>query len=152
MEGVLQSVKSSVDSTVSIVKDAAHKVVLAGFGIYSKAEDVYGKLGEESSKVFSEFVKAGESVEAKAKETVEAQVKSAGSKVESIKTVITDKATGLKSSVESRLDGGISSTLGFIGIPTKADIEALSERVEALTKNVKSLKTTSTRSRSAATA
>ena len=97
-------------------------------------------------------MKAGESVEAKAKETVEAQVKSAGSKVESIKTVITDKATGLKSSVESKLDGGISSTLGFIGIPTKADIEALSERVEALTKNVKSLKTTSTRSRSAATA
>jgi len=149
MEGVLQSFKSSVDSSVGIAKDIAHKVVLAGFGIYSKAEEIYGDFEDECIKVFSEFVKAGESVEAKAKETVEAQVKSAGTKVDSIKVALSEKASSLKTTVETTFDGSVSNTLGFIGIPTKADIEALSERVETLTKSVKSLKTTATRSRTA---
>jgi poly(hydroxyalkanoate) granule-associated protein len=122
--------------------ESAHKVWLAGLGALAMAE-------EEGNKLFKNLVDKGEGLEKRGKE----QVDKARGTVTGMKTV----AESYWETFERTLDEKVTAVIHRIGVPTKDEIETLTDKVEDLTKAIDKLRTaekpkTTTRSRSTKTA
>lgn len=126
---VRKNVKTDLRNLQQDVIDSAHKIWLAGLGALSTVED-------EGGKWFQQLVDRGHEVEEKGKERmgktrekVEARVKEARQRVES--TV--DEAGD---TLEERL----TKLLHKLGVPTRTEIQRLTQRVEELNAKVDRLK------------
>ena len=108
------------------VVESAHKIWLAGLGALAVAE-------EEGSKLFKSLVERGEDIESRGKEHVE---KAKGA-VNGVKVV----AESYWETFERTIDDKISGVIKSIGVPSKDEIDSLSQRVEELTKAVAKIKT-----------
>ncbi len=109
------------------VVESAHKIWLAGLGALAVAE-------EEGSKLFKSLVERGENIESRGIEHVE---KAKGA-VTGVKVV----AESYWETFERTIDDKISGVIKGIGVPSKDEIDSLSQRVEDLTKAVAKIKTT----------
>jgi len=126
------------------LSESAHKIWLAGLGALIAAE-------EEGSKLFKSLVARGETVEARGKQ----QVKKAKSTMSEVKSA----AEGYWDTFEKTLDEKVTSVIHRMGVPTKAEITALTAKVETLTKSIDKLRpaktttrrTTTTKAKPAAT-
>ena len=99
------------------IKDSAYKVWLAGLGALAVTE-------EEGSKLFNSLVDKGEKFESRRKDDLETVKAKADDAFEAI---------GERwSKVEGMVDERISKALDKLGLPTRKEIRALSERVEEL--------------------
>jgi len=107
------------------VKDSAHKIWLAGLGAMAMAE-------EEGSKLFRNLVEKGERIEVRGKE----QVEKAKDTVGGVKEV----AESYWETFSRTLDERVTSIIHRIGVPSKDEIEALTTKVEDLTKSVEKLR------------
>jgi len=107
------------------ITDSAHKIWLAGLGAMATAE-------EEGSKLFRTLVEKGEGVESRGKE----QVEKAKGTVSGVKTV----AESYWETFEQTVDEQITAVIHRIGVPTKGEIETLTNKVEDLTKSVEKLR------------
>lgn len=112
------------------LKDAAHKIWLAGLGAMSMAE-------EEGSKLFKNLVEKGETYEGRAGEKygeVRDKVGQAADKAR-------EKAEATWDKVEERIETAMAAALRRVGVPDREQIADLTRRVEELTAAVEQLKT-----------
>lgn len=111
------------------IKDSARQIWLAGLGAYTKAE-------EDAGRFFDKLVKEGEEIEMKTRDAVEKQFKAVEDTVVGVKS----KATGTWDKLESVFDQRVSQALHRLNIPTKAELDALSEKVEELSRALEELR------------
>lgn len=106
------------------IKDSAHKVWLAGLGALAVTE-------EEGSKFFNNLVDKGEKFESRRKDDLESLKGKADDAIE---------AVGSKwSKVERVVDERVGKALDKLGLPSRSEIQGLTERVEALTAKLSEL-------------
>ncbi|MBL4865196.1 MAG: phasin family protein [Pseudomonadales bacterium] len=110
------------------IKESANQIWLAGLGAYSKAE-------QEGSKIFDSLVNDGESIENKTRGREEDTLRSTKERVGGMR----ERATGSWEKIEKAFDERVSKALGRLHIPTKKDVDDLSERIEALNVAIQAL-------------
>lgn len=106
---------------VATIRKSANQIWLAGLGAFAKAQEGGGK-------VFENLVKEGEDVQSRAK-------KVADDKLSEVKTKATEGWDKLEQVFEDR----VARALNSLSVPSKRDIDALSERVHELTVATKKL-------------
>ena len=122
------------------VRDSVHKIWLAGLGALAVAE-------ESGSKLFGDLVQEGERFEARGKQQVDQAVQGAQGAVNEAASQARRVAEGTRKAAESllgrtgdSLDETVARALAKVGVPTRDEINALSRRVEELTRAVERLR------------
>ena len=123
-----QTDKNVAEQMAERVKDSANQIWLAGLGAYSKAE-------EEGGRLFDALVKDGEKLESKTRAMVDKPINVALEKVETVKA----RATGSWSKVEKAFDLRVSKALARLNIPTRKEVDELSDRIESLSDKLEGL-------------
>ncbi|GEM_PF-904095 len=124
--------RSVVDSTV----EAVHKVALAGAGVAGEAVDA-------GSKVFDRLVARGEKVESQGRESLSGwrdkaevkvkQVRSAAEKgLEQTKSKARSGFEQTKTKARTGIDEHLERRLEKLGVPGKADLDAVIEKLSAI--------------------
>ncbi|HRK23935.1 MAG TPA: phasin family protein [Beijerinckiaceae bacterium] len=103
------------------IKDSAHQIWLAGLGAFAKAQ-------EEGTKVFEALVKEGEKIQTKTREVAEDKIAEARK-----------AASGTWDKLESVFEERVARALHSLNVPTKKDIDLLTQRVHELTASTKKL-------------
>lgn len=111
------------------VKESAQQIWLAGLGAFAKAQ-------EEGSKVFDTLVKEGVSMQRKTQSAASEKLSEATTKMASMATDISSKASGQWDKLETIFEDRVAKALKKLGVPTAADIELLSARIEELNRNM----------------
>ena len=114
------------------VKDSAQQIWLAGLGAFTKAQN-------EGGKVFETLVKEGLSIQRKTQAAAEERITEATSKMATMATGITSKATGQWDKLENIFEERVAKALNKLGVPSSKDVEALIARIDELTKSVQKL-------------
>lgn len=121
--------KSLADETpdgdlAAAIRDSAGNIWLAGLGAFAKAQ-------EEGEKLFDALVKEGEAVQGRAKKAADAKA-----------AEMNERASTTWDKLEQVFEDRVARALHSLSVPTKQDIDALSERVAELTNVVKKLSAT----------
>lgn len=136
LSGVLEKLSSLTENQVAErVKESANQIWLAGLGAYAKAE-------KEGTKLFEVLVRDGEKLETKTRDFVERQLTTARDQVTAAKDKVDEvkaRATGSWGKVERAFDERVSNALHRLDIPTKADFDEVSSRIEALADRIRVL-------------
>ncbi|MFY9514468.1 MAG: phasin family protein, partial [Rubrivivax sp.] len=107
------------------VKDSAQQIWLAGMGAFAKAQ-------EEGGKVFEALVKEGMSLQKKTQGLAEEKISEVTGKMTAMAGTVTAKAGQNWDKLEAIFEARTAKAMGKLGVPTAKDVQALSERVEAL--------------------
>ncbi|GAB4152949.1 MAG: hypothetical protein Fur0021_18190 [Candidatus Promineifilaceae bacterium] len=118
-----------VKTAYETVYDAAHKVVLAGLGLVSLAQEELGDLLEKGEDFTNKLIERGADVEKDGREMFSKIMKEQRKQVK--KTV--NKA-------EDRVSGYSEEILTRFNVPTASDIEDLSKKVASLSRKVDRLR------------
>ncbi len=116
------------------IKDSAQQIWLAGLGAFSKAQ-------AEGGKAFDTLVKEGLSIQRKTQAVAEERISEATNRVSDMATDISSKATGKWDKLENIFEDRVAKALNKLGVPSARDVEALIERIDALSHQVKGTKT-----------
>ena len=118
------------------IRESAHKIWLAGLGALAVTE-------EEGSKLFKNLVQQGERYEAQGKQKLKEAKKSAdeaGARAKKVAEETADRARRAAEGAWEQLGGAfddkLAKALHRIGVPTREEINALSRRIEELTRAV----------------
>ena len=128
-KAILKKKIDAQTTALSDVKTYARKIWLAGLGAFSKAQ-------EEGGKVFESLVKEGLTIQRKTQAVAEERISEATSRVTSMATDIGSKAQGQWDKLETIFEDRVAKALGRLGIPTARDLQALNERIDALTQEL----------------
>lgn len=96
-------------------------------------------LQEEATKLFDDMVKRGQAFEQKGRAQITAQVEAVKEEVESVKKDFTARGQEMTDKVEDAVTGSVEKTLEALDVPTRTEVQALTEQIERLTKQVKGL-------------
>ena len=110
----------------SSVKDSAQQIWLAGMGAFSKAQ-------EEGTKVFEALVKEGMTLQKKTQGLAEDKISEVTGKMSAMADTVTAKAGQNWDKLESIFEARTAKAMGKLGVPTAKDVEALTQRLDALT-------------------
>jgi poly(hydroxyalkanoate) granule-associated protein len=124
--------KSSGAHLSGTVKESAQQIWLAGLGAFAKAQ-------EEGGKVFEGLVKEGMSIQRKTQAVAEEKISEATSRMASMATDISSKASGQWDKLENIFEDRVSKALKKLGVPTSKDIDVLVARIDELNRNVAKL-------------
>jgi len=124
--------KSGGPQLSGTVKDSANQIWLAGLGAFAKAQ-------EEGGKVFEALVKEGLSIQRKTQAVAEEKISEATSKMATMATDISSRASGQWDKLENIFEDRVSRALGKLGVPSAKDIDALVARIDELNRNVAKL-------------
>ncbi len=129
------------------VKDSAQQIWQAGLGAFNKAQ-------AEGTKAFEALVKEGVSLQRKTQSAAEEKISEASSKMSSMATDISSRASGQWDKLESIFEDRVAKALNKLGVPSAKDVNALIARIDELNNSVQKLSTkgsaTSAASKSAA--
>ncbi len=115
-----------LDSTVAQnVKDSAQHIWAAGLASFAKAQG-------EGSKVFEALVSEGLKLQKKTQSAAEEKLSAVASKVSSVAGDVGAKAGQQWDKLETIFEARVAKALQGLGVPSKADIDALIERIDAL--------------------
>ena len=114
------------------VKDSAQQIWQAGLGAFNRAQ-------AEGSKAFEALVKEGVTFQRKTQSAAEEKIAEATSKMSSMATDISTKATGQWDKLETIFEDRVAKALGKLGVPSAKDISALTARIDELNKSVQQL-------------
>lgn len=126
-----EGVKSSAQ-LAGTVKESASQIWLAGLGAFAKAQ-------EEGGKVFETLVKEGLSIQRKTQAAAEEKLSEATTRMASMATDISSKASGQWDKLETIFEERVSKALNKLGVPSAKDIDALIARIDELNRNVAKL-------------
>ncbi len=124
------TVKKNHDApdTLGEVRGYARKIWLAGIGAYAR-------VGQEGADYFNALVKAGEGVEKRGKQRIDAELDAANQHIDEASVELSrvrgNVETGLEK-IEKAFDARVGRALNRLGIPSKHDVEALSIKLEQL--------------------
>ena len=104
------------------VKDSAQQIWLAGLGAFSKAQ-------EEGGKVFQALVKEGVTLQRRTQETAEEKFTEATSRMSSMTSEVSSRATGQWDKLEGIFEQRVSRALKQLGVPGSEDVERLAARI-----------------------
>ena len=107
------------------LRESAHKIWLAGMGALAVA-------GEEGKTLFQTLVAKGEEMEDRSK-----------SQVDKVKGKLQDAKAGMGvmlGRLQEGVDEQVTAALAKLGVPTRTEIQALTKRVEELSKAVDKMK------------
>lgn len=107
------------------VEKYSRQIWLAGLGAYAK-------IGEDGSKLFESLVREGERTEQMVRDEVEAVKNGARSRVAEAR----DKALGKWNALEEAFDKRLNSAITRLGVPSRHDILALDDKIEALNRQL----------------
>lgn len=127
--GSESSASGSAPDLSSTIKESAQQIWLAGLGAFAKAQ-------EEGSKVFDTLVKEGTSMQRKTQSAAGEKLSEATSKMATMATDISAKASGQWDKLETIFEDRVSKALNKLGVPTAKDIEVLSARIDELNRNI----------------
>ena len=117
------------------VKDSAQQIWLAGMGAFSKAQ-------EEGGKVFDALVKEGMSLQRKTQGIAEEKIGEVTGKMTAMADTVSAKAGQNWDKLEAIFEARTAKAMGKLGVPTAKDVQALTERVDALAAAVAKLNNT----------
>ena len=89
--------------------------------------------------MFETLVKEGLSIQRKTQAAAEERITEATSKMATMATGITSKATGQWDKLENIFEERVAKALNKLGVPSSKDVEALIARIDELTKSVQKL-------------
>ncbi len=125
--------KSAFDSALAgAVKDSAQQIWLAGMGAFAKAQ-------AEGGKVFETLVKEGVSLQRKTQSAAESKLSDVGQKMSSMAGEVGAKAGQQWDKLESIFEDRVARSLKKLGVPSAKDVDALIERIDALSRQVAQL-------------
>ncbi len=107
------------------VKDSAQQIWLAGMGAFSKAQ-------EEGGKVFETLVKEGLSLQKKTQGLAEDKINEVTGKMSAMAGTVTAKAGQNWDKLEAIFEQRTAKAMNKLGVPTAKDVDALTQRVDAL--------------------
>ena len=107
------------------VKASAQQIWLAGMGAFSKAQ-------EEGGKVFEALVKEGVGLQRKTQAVAEERINEVTGKMSAMAGEVTNKAGASWDKLESIFESRTAKAMGKLGVPSGADLAALTARVAAL--------------------
>ena len=111
------------------VRASAHQIWQAGLGAFAKAQ-------EEGGKVFAKLVKEGTDLQKRTQKLAEDKVSGVTDTVTKTADYVSKQATGSWDKLEQVFEDRVSRSLTSLGVPSKKDIQALTKRVEELSKAV----------------
>jgi poly(hydroxyalkanoate) granule-associated protein len=115
------------------VKDSAQQIWLAGLG-------AFGKTQAEGQKVFQALVQEGMSLQKRTRTMVGGdKVAEMGKMAGKVAGQASGKANAAWDKLEQVFEDRVARALGSLGVPTKADMDELAKRVDALNASVKAL-------------
>ncbi|MEO6279936.1 phasin family protein [Roseateles sp.] len=107
------------------VKDSAQQIWAAGLASFHKAQG-------EGSKVFEALVSEGQKLQKKTQSAAEEKFSAVASKVSSVAGDVGAKAGQQWDKLETIFEARVAKALQGLGVPTKADIDSLIKRIDAL--------------------
>jgi poly(hydroxyalkanoate) granule-associated protein len=116
----------------SAVRSSAHQIWQAGLGAFAKAQ-------EEGGRVFSKLVKEGTDLQKRARTMAEDKVAGVSDSVNHVADGVGKQASGSWDKLEQVFEDRVSRALATIGVPTQKDIQALTRRIDQLSKVVAEL-------------
>ncbi|MFM2036445.1 MAG: hypothetical protein RL459_1710 [Pseudomonadota bacterium] len=122
--------------TPAAIQDSAQQIWQAGLGAFAKAQ-------EEGSKAFEALVKEGTLLQLKTQAAAEARILEATSKMTSMASDISARATGQWDKLETIFEDRVAKALNKLGMPSSQDLSELTARVETLTRAVQALQSAS---------
>ena len=114
------------------VKDSAQQIWQAGMGAFNKAQ-------AEGSKAFEALVKEGVNLQRKTQSAAEEKLAQASSKMSSMATDISSKASGQWDKLEGIFEERVAKALHKLGVPSAKDVDALNARIDELSRSVQRL-------------
>ncbi|OYQ39009.1 poly granule associated protein [Rhodoferax sp. TH121] len=114
------------------VKDSAQQIWQAGLGAFTRAQ-------AEGSKAFESLVKEGVSIQRKTQAAAEEKISEATSKMSTMATDISTKASGQWDKLENIFEERVAKALNKLGVPSAKDVTALIARIDELNKAVQKL-------------
>jgi poly(hydroxyalkanoate) granule-associated protein len=111
------------------IKESAQQIWLAGLGAFAKAQ-------EEGGKVFDNLVKEGSSLQRKTQAAAEERISEATSRMASMATDISSKASGQWDKLEGIFEERVAKALKKLGVPSAKEIDVLIERIDELKRSV----------------
>lgn len=120
--------KEEEKQLASAVRTSAQQIWQAGLGAFAKAQ-------EEGGRVFSKLVKEGTDLQKRAED----KVSDVTGTVTKMADGVSKQASGSWDKLEQVFEDRVARVLGKMGVPTQKDIQALTRRVEQLSKAVEEL-------------
>lgn len=107
------------------VKDSAQQIWAAGLGAFSKAQG-------EGGKVFDALVKEGVNLQKKTQSAAEEKLSAVASKMSDMAGDVGKQAGQQWDKLESIFEERVAKAMKRLGVPSAKDLEALSQRIDAL--------------------
>lgn len=123
---------TSTPSDSGALQGSAQQIWLAGLGAFAKAQ-------EEGGRVFESLVKEGLSIQRKTHAVAEEKIAEATSKMATMATDIQSKAGHQWDKLETIFETRVAKALNKLGVPTAEDIDALTARIDELTKQLQKM-------------
>jgi poly(hydroxyalkanoate) granule-associated protein len=129
----LKTLAKGEDKQLAIaVRTSAQQIWQAGLGAFAKAQ-------EEGGRVFSKLVKEGTEFQKRTQNLAENKVSDVTGTVTKMADDVGKQASGSWDKLEQVFEDRVARALNSIGVPTRVDVEALSKRIEQLSKAVMQL-------------
>jgi poly(hydroxyalkanoate) granule-associated protein len=125
------------------VRESAQQIWLAGLGAFSKAQ-------AEGGKVFESLVKEGANLQKKTQSAAEEKIGEVTNRMTSMAGDVSARAGQHWDKLESIFEDRTARAMGRLGVPTKKDVDALAERIDALSAKVAALSRTTAAKKAAA--
>ena len=129
-------------SVVESAVETAHKVALAGAGVAGEAADV-------GAKVFDRLVARGAKVESQGKESLSGWRDKAEEKVQQVRSAAEKGIEQTRTKARTGIDEHLERRLEKLGVPGRADLEAVVERLSAIEARLDALEKPKPRRRTA---
>ena len=133
----MKSPKAAGVHLTGSVKDSAQQIWQAGLGAITRAQ-------AEGTKAVESLVKESISIQRKTQAAAEEKINEATHKMSSMATDISSKASGQWDKLENIFEERVAKAMAKLGVPSAKDVEALSARIEELSKAVQKLSAKST--------
>jgi poly(hydroxyalkanoate) granule-associated protein len=124
-----QAASAQIQSTV---KDSAQQIWQAGLEALNRAQ-------AEGAKALESLVKEGSSIQRKTQAVAEEKLSEASTKVSTIATDISSKASGKWDKLENIFEERVAKALNSLGVPSAKDVNVLIARIDELNKVVQKL-------------
>lgn len=124
------------------VKESAQQIWLAGMGAFAKAQ-------AEGGKVFEALVNEGMKLQRKTQSLAEDRISEVASKMTAVADGVGAKAGAQWDKLESIFEERVAKSLNKLGVPSRADVDALIARIDALSAKLNAKGTVAPKARSA---